>query len=63
MLPRGSAAAKKAKRNVEVGMNASSSSPSAAAARAAALSLLESSGDEHALEKLVAEFRERVDDG
>lgn len=51
---------KKAKRNVD---DTTRSSSSSSVARAAALSLLESSGDEHSLENLVAECRERVDDG
>jgi hypothetical protein len=67
MLPRTSGASKKAKRNDVDGdlmkFKASSSSSSSSPASTAALSLLESSGDERALAELVAECRRSVDDG
>jgi hypothetical protein len=65
MLPRASGAPNKAKKRIvdDAGSVALEASSASSAAQAAALSLLESSGDEQALEKLVTECRERVDNG
>ena len=65
MLPRASGAPNKAKKRIvdDAGSEGLEASSASSAAQAAALSLLESSGDEQALEKLVTECRERVDNG
>lgn len=65
MLPRSSGSPKKAKR-IDVddaSMKEKNNAALPSSARTAALSLLEIAGDEQTVEKLVAECRERVDDG